>query len=108
MLIERKNGHFWARLDDGEKVNRHRPSVDVMFNSIVKIGVKKCLGIILTGMGKDGAKGLKALQDIGATTYAQDEETSVVWGMPGAAVKEGAVSKILPLGDIPKAILQSK
>ncbi len=108
LLVKKKDGHFWAVLDDGEKVNRHKPSVDVMFNSIVDLGVKDCLGIVLTGMGKDGAKGLKALKDIGATTFVQDEESSVVWGMPGASVKEGGVDRILPLGDIAQAIVLGK
>ncbi len=108
LVVKRKDGHFWAILDDGEKVNRHKPSVDVMFNSIVDLGVKDCLGIVLTGMGKDGAKGLKALKDIGATTIVQDEETSVVWGMPGSSVKEGGVDRILPLGEIAQAIVSCK
>ncbi|MFT6734755.1 MAG: two-component system chemotaxis response regulator CheB [Polaribacter sp.] len=108
IIIKKKDGHFWAMLDEGEKVNRHRPSVDVMFNSIVDLRVKDCLGIVLTGMGKDGAKGLKALKDIGATTFVQDEETSVVWGMPGSSVKEGGVDCILPLGEIAQAIVNGK
>ncbi len=108
LIIKKKDGHFWAVLNDGEKVNRHKPSVDVMFNSIVDLGEQDCLGIVLTGMGKDGAKGLKALKDIGATTFVQDEETSVVWGMPGSAVKEGGVDRILPLGELAQAIITSK
>jgi two-component system chemotaxis response regulator CheB len=108
IIIKKKDGHFWAMLDEGEKVNRHRPSVDVMFNSIVDLRVKDCLGIVLTGMGKDGAKGLKALKDIGATTFVQDGETSVVWGMPGSSVKEGGVDCILPLGEIAQAIVNGK
>jgi len=108
LIITKRNGHFWAELDDGEKVNRHKPSVDVMFNSIVDAKIENCLGIVLTGMGKDGAKGLKALKDIGASTLVQDEETSVVWGMPGSAVKEGGVDTILPLGEIAQAIVSNK
>ncbi|PHS19940.1 MAG: chemotaxis response regulator protein-glutamate methylesterase [Kangiella sp.] len=108
LIITKRNGHFWAELDDGEKVNRHKPSVDVMFNSIVNSNIENCLGIVLTGMGKDGATGLKALKDIGASTLVQDEETSVVWGMPGASVKEGGVDRILPLGEIAQAIVSSK
>ncbi|MGB0495461.1 MAG: protein-glutamate methylesterase/protein-glutamine glutaminase [Kangiellaceae bacterium] len=108
MKIKKKEGYFWAVLDDGEKVNRHRPSVDVMYNSIVDLNEKDCLGIILTGMGKDGAKGLKALRDLGAHTIAQDEKSSVVWGMPGSAVKEGGVDRILPLSEIATAIVSPK
>lgn len=108
LLIKRKDGHFWGVLDDGQKVNRHRPSVDVMFNSIVDLRVKDCLGIVLTGMGTDGAKGLRALKDIGASTIVQNEETSVVWGMPGSAVKEGGVDQILPLGEIAGSIVLGK
>jgi len=108
MKIERKGKEFWAVLDDGEKVNRHKPAVDVLFNSIVDIGVKRCLGIILTGMGKDGAKGLKNLRELGATTIAQNEESSVVWGMPGSAVAIDAAQEVLPLNEIAEFIVKNQ
>ncbi len=108
MRITKKGGDFWANIDDGEKVNRHKPSVDVLYNSIVELKVNRCLGIILTGMGKDGASGLKNLRDIGATTVAQDEATSVVWGMPGAAVAIDAAEHVLPLAGIAEFIVKNQ
>ena len=95
-----RKGNFLCRVFDGERVNRHKPSVDVLFDSVAKHLGRKALGIILTGMGKDGAQGLKRMQEAGATTIAQDEETSVVWGMPGAAVEIDAADEILPLEKI--------
>ena len=92
-------------LDLHEPVNRHRPSVDVLFNSVsVNVG-REAMGILLTGMGKDGAVGLGTLRDLGAITIAQDEATSVVWGMPGEAVKIGAADYVIPLDDIAQKIL---
>ncbi len=108
MKVQRKKDGFWAYIDDGEKVNRHKPSVDVLYDSIVKLGAKKCLAIILTGMGKDGALGLKRLRDEGATTIAQDEASSVVWGMPGSAVAIDAVKHILPLAEIADFIVKKQ
>ena len=87
-------------LDDRPPVNRHKPSVDVLFDSVSKIAGDRGIGILLTGMGSDGAEGLLRMHKAGATTIAQDEETSVVWGMPGEAVKRGAASHILPLHTI--------
>lgn len=92
-------------LTQSEKVNRHRPSVDVMFDSVAKEVGKKALGVLLTGMGNDGAKGLLHLQEAGAPTIAQDEKTSVVWGMPGEAVKLGAADHILPLNQVTAKVL---
>jgi len=108
LKIERQGGDLWAVLDDGEKVNRHKPAVDVLYNSIVDLGIKRCLGIILTGMGKDGAQGLKNLRKIGATTIAQDEATSVVWGMPGAAVAIDAAEHVFPLDKIAQYIVENQ
>ena len=84
-------------LDDGPTLNRHKPSVDVLFNSVAEQAGSKSVGVILTGMGADGARGLKAMKEHGAFTIAQNEATSVVWGMPGEAVKRGAVDEQLPL-----------
>jgi len=108
MKIEKKASGLWAVLDDGEKVNRHKPAVDVLFNSIVDQKISSCLGIILTGMGKDGAIGLKNLRANGATTIAQDEASSVVWGMPGSAVAIDAAEHILPLKEIASFIVNNR
>jgi two-component system chemotaxis response regulator CheB len=89
---------------DGPLVNRHRPSVDVLFRSVAQAAGKNALGIIMTGMGDDGARGLKELRSTGAQTIAQDERTCVVFGMPNEAIKLGAAEQILPLGDIAPAI----
>lgn len=108
LKIEYKSGDYWAVLDDGERVNRHKPSVDVLFDSIASIKANRCLAIILTGMGKDGAKGLKNLRDKGATTIAQDEASSVVWGMPGAAVAIDAAQHVLPLQKVAEYIVSNQ
>lgn len=100
LLIERSGARYYCRLSDGPPVNRHRPSVDVLFRSVAQHAGKNAIGIILTGMGDDGAKGLKEMHDSGAATIAQDEQTSIVWGMPGEAVKLGAAEHILPLTKI--------
>ena len=78
-------------------MNRHKPSVDVLFRSVAQNVGPNAIGVILTGMGDDGARGLKEMKDNGAITLAQDEKTSVVWGMPGEAVKLGAADTQLPL-----------
>lgn len=97
----RKDGARWrCRLSDADPVNRHRPSVDVLFESVAACAGQNALGVILTGMGKDGAKGLKIMRDAGAQTIAQDEASSVVWGMPGSAVELDAAAEILPLNQI--------
>jgi two-component system chemotaxis response regulator CheB len=98
--VERDGARFVCRLTDGELVNRHKPSVDVLFNSVAKNVGHNAIGVILTGMGNDGAAGLKAMRDGGSSTIAQDEKTSVVWGMPGEAVKHGGAEKVLPLHSI--------
>ncbi len=105
LIVERDGARWRCRLSDGPPVNRHRPSVDVLFRSVAQNAGANALGIILTGMGDDGACGLQEMQETGAPTIAQDEATSVVWGMPGAAVKLGAADRILPLQAIAPAIL---
>jgi len=100
LLVERSGARYICRLNDGPPVNRHRPSVDVLFRSVAQNAGANAVGMILTGMGNDGAAGLKEMQDAGAKTIAQDESTSVVWGMPGEAVKLGAADTILPLEKI--------
>jgi two-component system chemotaxis response regulator CheB len=106
LLVERDGARYVVRLNDGPPVNRHKPSVDVMFRSVAQNCGVNAVGVILTGMGADGAMGLKEIQEAGAPTIAQDQKTSVVWGMPGEAVKLAAADKILPLEAIPKQILE--
>jgi two-component system, chemotaxis family, protein-glutamate methylesterase/glutaminase len=94
------------RIRDGELVNRHKPSVNVLFNSIAELKGRDALGIILTGMGDDGASGILAMHQQGAYTIAQDEESSVVFGMPHKAILTGGVSAVLPLERISHGILE--
>ena len=105
LLVVGNGARYHCKLSNGPPVNRHRPSVDVLFRSVTQCAGPNALGIILTGMGDDGARGMKELQESGATTIAQDEITSVVWGMPGSAVKLEAADIILPLHDIADEIL---
>jgi two-component system chemotaxis response regulator CheB len=105
LIVERDGARWRCRLNDGPPVNRHRPAVDVMFRSVAQSAGANALGVLLTGMGDDGARGLKELQDAGAPTLAQDEATSVVWGMPGSAVKLGAADRVIPLTQVAEAIM---
>lgn len=105
LIIEATGAGYICRLHDGPPVNRHKPSVDVMFRTVVQSHGKNAVGVLLTGMGADGAKGLKELQEIGVPTIAQDEKTSVVWGMPAEAVKLGAADYVLSLEQVPAKIL---
>jgi len=105
LLVERDGARYRCKLSDGPHVNRHRPSVDVMFRSVAQNVGLNATGVILTGMGDDGARGMKEMLEAGAHTIAQDEASSVVWGMPGAAVKLGAAEHVLPLHRIPEQIL---
>ncbi len=106
LKVVRVGVEFFATLLDAPAVNRHRPSVEVLFASVCEASPAAALGIMLTGMGNDGAQGLLAMRQHGYTTIAQDEATSVVWGMPREAVKLEAVDvkNILPLGRIAQAI----
>ena len=105
MLLKRSGAYYHVEVKDGPLVNRHRPSVDVLFRSVAKFAGKNATGIIMTGMGDDGAHGLKEMHDAGAPTVAQDEETCVVFGMPREAIKLGGVDRVMGLQDIPRAIL---
>ncbi len=107
MEIVRSGGGYVCRLNQNEPVNRHRPAVDVMFNSVARNVGNKALGAILTGMGKDGAAGLKQIRDQGCITIAQDEASSVVWGMPGAAVELNAASVVAPLNKVAEQIVEN-
>ena len=100
LLVIRDGARYVCRLDDGTPVNRHKPSVDVLFRSVAQNVGRNAIGMLLTGMGKDGARGLKEMREAGSPTIAQDEATSVVWGMPGEAVAIGAAENVLPLGEI--------
>jgi len=105
LVIVRSGARWICRLDDGSPVNRHKPSVDVLFRSVAQQAGHNAIGALLTGMGKDGALGLKEMRDAGSPTIAQDEATSVVWGMPGTAVEVGAAAEVLPLPKIADRIL---
>ena len=105
LLITRNGARYHCKLSDGPAVNRHKPSVDVLFRSTAQSAGSNSIGILLTGMGDDGAAGLLELKESGAPTIAQDENTSVVWGMPGSAVKLGAADNVLPLDRIAPALL---
>lgn len=105
LKIERQGAMYYARVIQGEPVNLHRPSVDFTFFSIAESVGKNAVGILLTGMGEDGARGLKSLRDAGAYTMAQDEASSVVYGMPKKAAGLGAAQKILGLSGMPDEIL---
>jgi two-component system chemotaxis response regulator CheB len=104
LLLVRDGTRYVCRLDDGLPVNRHKPSVDVLFRSVAQQAGSKAVGVILTGMGQDGALGLKEMREAGAETIAQDEATSVVWGMPGEAVAMNAACHVLPLQAISGAV----
>ncbi|MGE5650865.1 chemotaxis response regulator protein-glutamate methylesterase [Noviherbaspirillum sp. UKPF54] len=106
MLMRRNGAQYYVEVVDGPLVNRHRPSVDVLFRSVAKAAGANALGVIMTGMGDDGAAGLLEMKKAGARTVAQDEQSCVVYGMPKEAVKRGAVEKTVPLNAIDKEILQ--
>jgi two-component system chemotaxis response regulator CheB len=104
MVLKRSGAQYYVEVVDGPLVNRHRPSVDVLFRSVAKYAGKNALGMLMTGMGDDGAAGLLEMRRAGAHTIAQDEATCVVYGMPKEAVKRGAVAEILPLDAMAAAI----
>jgi len=106
ILLKRGGGKYFAEIKDGPVINRHRPSVDVLFRSAAQSAGRNTIGVILTGMGDDGARGLEELHHTGAYTIAQNEETCIVYGMPKEAIKRGAVDKVLALEEIASAILQ--
>ena len=105
MLLVRSGAQYHVEIKDGPPVNRHRPSVDVLFRSVAKCAGKNALGVIMTGMGDDGARGLKEMRDAGAHTVAQDEATCVVFGMPKEAIRLEAAARIEPLDNIARLIL---
>ena len=106
LLVKRDGARYICHLNNGPPVNRHRPSVDVMFRSVAENVGPNAISVLLTGMGDDGAKGLLEMKERGAFTIAQDETTSVVFGMPQEAIKLNAVDMILPLEKIGRTIIK--
>nr|NQU88951.1 chemotaxis response regulator protein-glutamate methylesterase [Bacteroidota bacterium] len=106
LLIKRRDKSYFVEVKDGPLVNRHRPSVDVLFRSVARAAGSNAMGIILTGMGDDGARGMLEMKEAGAFTIAQDEKSCVVFGMPKEAIKLGAVAKILPLEQMATLVMK--
>ena len=96
-IVKRSGARYYVEVKKGPFVNRHRPSVDVLFRSVARYAGANAVGIIMTGMGDDGAKGLLEMKSAGAKTIAQDEASSIVFGMPREAIKLNAADKVLPL-----------
>ncbi|MEW6264970.1 MAG: chemotaxis response regulator protein-glutamate methylesterase [Thermodesulfobacteriota bacterium] len=107
LLLKRSGARYLVEVKDGPLVNRHRPAVDVLFRSTARYAGRNAVGVIMTGMGDDGARGLVEMKEAGAFTIAQDEATSVVFGMPQEAIKRGAVDKVLPLEAIAGEVLKT-
>ncbi|HEB95359.1 MAG TPA: chemotaxis response regulator protein-glutamate methylesterase [Sedimenticola thiotaurini] len=106
LVVQRDGARYVCRLNDGPPVNRHKPSVDVMLRSLAQNAGPNTIGVMLTGMGDDGASGMGEVKESGGTTLAQDEKSSVVWGMPGEVVKRGFADEVLPLGRIAGRLVQ--
>jgi two-component system chemotaxis response regulator CheB len=106
MLLKRSGARYYVEIKDGPLVCRHRPSADVLFRSTARYAGKNAVGVIMTGMGDDGARGLLEMKQAGAFTLAQDEASCVVFGMPKEAIKLGAVDKVLPLDRIAQAVVK--
>lgn len=106
LKLARSGANYVVRLDDGPPVNRHRPSVDVLFDSAAQQAGRNAIGVLLTGMGKDGAAGLLTMRKAGAATVAQDEASCVVFGMPREAIALGAADEVLPLEDIAPRLMK--
>ncbi len=106
MLLRRSGARYYVEVKDGPRVHHQRPSVDILFKSTAKYAGSNSIGVILTGMGADGAEGLLEMKNAGAKTIAQDEKTCVVFGMPKEAIKLGAADKVVPLGQVTQEILR--
>lgn len=104
-MLERQGARYHVSVRDGPLVSRHRPSVDVLFRSAARAAGSNAVGVIMTGMGDDGARGLLEMKQAGAATFAQDEATSVVFGMPKEAIARGAADRVIPLGQIARQML---
>jgi two-component system chemotaxis response regulator CheB len=105
-LLKRSGARYFVEVREGPLVSRHRPSVDVLFRSTARYAGRNAVGVIMTGMGDDGARGMAEMKEAGAYNVAQDEESCVVFGMPAEAIKRGAVDKTLPLDQIAAAVLK--
>ena len=105
-LLKRSGARYYVEVRDGPLVSRHRPSVDVLFRSVARYAGRNAVGVIMTGMGDDGARGMLEMKEAGATNLAQDEATRVVFGMPAEAIKHGGVDKVLPLGSLAPEVLR--
>ena len=105
-LLKRSGARYYVEVKDGPLVSRHRPSVDVLFRSVARYAGSNAVGVIMTGMGDDGALGMAEMKEAGATNLAQDESTCVVFGMPAEAIKHGGVHKVLPLGSLAQEALR--
>ncbi len=106
MLLKRVGGTYYTEVTTGPLVFHQRPSVDVLFNSVARFAAGNALGVIMTGMGRDGAAGLLEMRNAGAHTIAQDEASCVVFGMPKEAIKMGAAEQVVPLFEIPRALFK--
>jgi two-component system chemotaxis response regulator CheB len=106
LSVERSGANYIARVQDGEPINRHKPSVEALFLSAAKVVGPNAIGIMLTGMGADGAKAMKVMKDAGAYNYCQDEASCVVFGMPREAIAAGAADEVLPLNQIATKVLE--
>ncbi|HUA57906.1 MAG TPA: chemotaxis response regulator protein-glutamate methylesterase [Verrucomicrobiae bacterium] len=106
LLLKRAGARYYVEVKDGPLVSRHRPSVDVLFRSAARYAGRNAMGVIMTGMGDDGAKGMAEMKEAGAYNVAQDEATCVVFGMPAEAIKQKAVDRVLPLGGIAAEIVR--
>jgi len=106
LLLKRSGARYYVEIKDGPLVSRHRPSVDVLFRSAARYAGKNAVGVIMTGMGDDGAKGMLEMKEAGAFNIAQDEESCVVFGMPKKAIELDAVDRVLPLPAIPGAVMR--
>lgn len=106
LYVIKSGARYICKLDDGDPVNRHKPSVEVLFDSVAKSVGPNAIGVMLTGMGEDGAKAMVRMREAGAINLIQDEATSVVWGMPGAAFKYGAGTDLVPLQKMAERIIK--
>lgn len=107
LSVERSGAGWIARVQDGEPVNRHKPSVDVLFRSVAKHAGPRAIGLMLTGMGADGAAAMRVMKDSGSYNLVQDEASCVVFGMPREAINAGAASEVVPLGEMARRLMQA-
>jgi two-component system chemotaxis response regulator CheB len=106
-LLKRSGARYFVEVREGPLVARHRPSVDVLFRSVARYAGRNAVGVIMTGMGDDGARGMAEMKEAGATTFAQDEASCVVFGMPKEAIKRNCVDQVLPLDLLAPSVLRA-